>query len=38
MVSEWGTHTMDNEMKNKELKETGESGDANMKRIFGICI
>ena len=34
MVSQWETHTMDNEVKKKELKETGESGDARMRRIL----
>ena len=34
MVSQWETHTMDNEVKNKELKETGESGDARIRRIL----
>ena len=34
MVSQWGTHTMENEVKEKELKKTGESGYARMRRIL----
>ena len=33
-MSQWKTRTMDNEVKEKELKKTGESGDARMRRIL----